>query len=235
MLKRGYCIIHSMSGVLSIEGLTIPGAALTDLGAFRRWVRTLDEDAPRVHFGSGGVFIEMSPQNYGSHLVVVRAFTVALDGLAEELSLGEFYPEGGWLTNESAGLSTEPDGFLVLWRTFDSGEARLQPRAAGDGSIELVGRGDMVLEIVSDNSVKKDTVDLVRDYARAGFPEYWIVDARGEEPSLRILRLSGRRYREVRPDSAGWRSSKTWGCSFRLARHWTRPGHPRYELLIRRP
>mgnify|MGYP001572825819 CR=1 FL=1 len=223
-----------MSGVLSIEGLTIPTEALSDLAAFRRWVGTLDEGAPRVHFGSGGVCIEMS-QNCASHLVVVRGFTLALAGLGKELSLGEYYPDGGWLTNETAGLSTQPDGFLVLWDTFDSGEARFQPRASGDGSVELVGRGDMVLEVVSDNSVKKDTVDLVRDYARAGFPEYWIVDARGEQPSFRILRLAGSRYRDVRPDSAGWRASKVWGCAFRLVKALERPGHPRYDLLVRRP
>ena len=44
----------------------------------------------------------------------------------------------------------------------------------------------MVLEVVSNSSVRQDTQELVEDYFWAGIPEYWLVDARGETPVFEI-------------------------------------------------
>ena len=46
----------------------------------------------------------------------------------------------------------------------------------------------MALEVVSESSVHKDTVQLRELYWRAGIAEYWLVDARPASPRFDILR-----------------------------------------------
>jgi Uma2 family endonuclease len=52
---------------------------------------------------------------------------------------------------------------------------------------------DLVMEVVSggDEDRRRDLVTKRREYARAGIPEYWIVDPPG---GITVLRLSGKRY-----------------------------------------
>jgi len=201
--------------------------------SFRAWVRTLGEQAPRVHFSHGEVWIDMSPQDYFRHLSPVAAINARLTLLADELDLGRYHPDGGWLTNEEVGLSTEPDGFLVLWDTFAGGAARWVEREGDKGPIELLGRGDMVLEVVSDTSAHKDRVELLRDYAAVGFLEYWLVDARHEKLEFQLLQLAGGSYQETPADPEGWLSSAVWGRSFKLEAGSDRLGQPRFRLHVR--
>jgi Uma2 family endonuclease len=55
-------------------------------------------------------------------------------------------------------------------------------------------RADLVVEVVSDDDEdrRRDLQTKRREYARAGIPEYWIVDPR--EACIEVLRLSGKRY-----------------------------------------
>jgi Uma2 family endonuclease len=224
--------VDSLGGTLTIDDLTIP-TEIDQLEVFRAWVSELGEDAPRVHFSRGRVWIQVSPQEYFSHLRLVGAINAGLELLAKELDLGEYWPDGGWLTNKEAGLSTEPDGFLVLWRTTESGAAQFVDRP-GKGPIELVGRGDMVLEVVGDYSVAKDTVQLVADYAAAGFAEYWLVDGRRDPLSFRMLTLrADGTYADVEPDREGLLASPVWGRRFRIETSTNRAGRPSYQLVVR--
>jgi Uma2 family endonuclease len=80
---------------------------------------------------------------------------------------------------------------------------------------ELEGSPDWVLEIVSDTSVKKDLVQLREAYHRAGIPEYWLVDARGDEIRLQILLRRKNGY-VAAVNREGWQRSKVFSRSFRL-------------------
>lgn len=53
---------------------------------------------------------------------------------------------------------------------------------------------DLVLEVVSEDDPKRDTVKKRREYARAGIPEYWIVNPLSE--TIAVLRLEGTKYVE---------------------------------------
>ncbi|MFI5382231.1 MAG: Uma2 family endonuclease [Tepidisphaerales bacterium] len=55
-------------------------------------------------------------------------------------------------------------------------------------------RADLVMEVVSpdDESRKRDLKEKRREYARAGIPEYWIVDP--QKRRITVLRLVGKRY-----------------------------------------
>jgi Uma2 family endonuclease len=53
---------------------------------------------------------------------------------------------------------------------------------------------DLVMEVVSgdDKDCRRDLVTKRREYARAGIPEYWIVDP--QEERIKVLRLAAKRY-----------------------------------------
>jgi Uma2 family endonuclease len=53
---------------------------------------------------------------------------------------------------------------------------------------------DLVLEVVSSDDPKRDLVRKRREYARAGIPEYWIVNPATEQ--IIVLHLEGTAYVE---------------------------------------
>jgi Uma2 family endonuclease len=91
----------------------------------------------------------------------------------------------------------------------------------------------MVLEVVSNSSMRKDTQELVEDYFRAGIQEYWLIDARGETPEFDILRAGPDSYIRTRRQSGGWLKSQVFGRSFRFTQSTDSRGNPRYEVEVR--
>jgi Uma2 family endonuclease len=69
----------------------------------------------------------------------------------------------------------------------------LKQHAARIGE-EFWDRVDLVMEVVGDDADdrRRDLVTKRREYARAGIPEYWIVDPR--EAQITVVRLVGKRY-----------------------------------------
>jgi Uma2 family endonuclease len=110
---------------------------------------------------------------------------------------------------------------VVLRESLETGKVRLNPSTSrkGPGRYSgLEGAANLVVEIVSDSSVSKDTERLPPLYAQAGVPELWLVDARGEEIQFSILTLRRGRYEASEPDADGWTPSLQLDCSFRLTR-----------------
>lgn len=215
---------------LNVFGLEIPWDVHT-LEGFRRWVETLDEHAPLVHFSRGAVHIEM-PQDYETHGPIVEAAAEVLRPLARELDLGKYHTAPSWITEEATGLSTEPDGFLVRWDSLASGRVRINPSR----KTELLGHPDMVLEVVSRSSRKKDLHGLVGDYAAAGVAEYWIAEWQHSGVSLRILLLApDGNYRDQEPDRDLWLASPVWRRSFRFVPFVDRVGLRDVHLEVRSP
>lgn len=213
----------------TVCGIEIPWETQT-LEGFRNWVASLDEGGPRVSFARGRMHVDMSPQSYDTHEPLVRAINVALCALASELDIGRYFLPPSWFTHEATGLSTEPDGYLALWSTLESKDLAINP----ERRTEMVGRPDMVLEVVSDTSHRKDLIEHVMDYALAGVREYWIADARADHLAFRILALDGSgEYADVTPDAEGWLESSLWQRSFRLGQLPERAGLRDFVLEIR--
>ncbi|HJT76435.1 MAG TPA: Uma2 family endonuclease [Gemmataceae bacterium] len=65
---------------------------------------------------------------------------------------------------------------------------------AGRIGEEFWDGADLVMEVVSDDEEdrRRDLQTKRREYARAGIPEYWIIDPR--EGQITVLRLAGKRY-----------------------------------------
>jgi Uma2 family endonuclease len=90
----------------------------------------------------------------------------------------------------------------------------------------------VVLEVVSDSSVRKDTVVLRRAYWEAGVREYWLVDARRGALKFDVLRYTAKGFRAARKKD-GWVESAVFGKSFRLRVGTGSSGYPDYDLDVR--
>jgi Uma2 family endonuclease len=212
------------------DALCVPTDAF-DFSGFRRWISSSDfPERARGTLAEGELFLDMSPESIEAHNKVKTSLTADLQTIVRAENLGEFYGDGALLTHEQAQLSTEPDGMFASWATLESGRLRLLPRADGDpDGIELLGTPDIVIEVVSPSSVRKDNMVLRSAYARAGIPEYWLVDARGAELSFQILWLDTGVYALANASSAT-QKSRVLGRDFVLARERTRLGRWAYRL-----
>lgn len=150
------------------------------------------------------------------------------------LDLGELLADRAFLVNEAADLATEPDITFCSWEALRSGRVKYAERIEGsERFVEVIGSPDLVVEVVSDNSVRKDTRLLPKRYFRAGIPEYWLIDARGEKIDFKLLVRRETAYVEKRPDSKGYRRSQVFDRAFRITRARNPVGGYSYQLLDR--
>lgn len=206
---------------------------VVDLSSFRRWFHSsrFPETKQRIEFIQGDVWVDTAMEQIFSHNQVKSEYTRALVSLVKEDDLGRFFQNGVQIVNEAAGWSCQADGTFVSHHSRDSGRVRIVPSRQG-GFIELLGSPDMVLEVVSRNSVKKDKVILREQYWLAEIEEYWLVDARKEHLEFDILRYSPKGYVPARKVD-GWMKSKVFGKSFRFTYDLDRRGEPEYTLEVR--
>jgi len=87
----------------------------------------------------------------------------------------------------------------------------------------LDGPADLVVEIVSPESLGRDRGQKFYEYEQAGIPEYWLIDPRREEAEFYHLDAQGR-YRLVLPDAEGvYRSRVLSGFWLQVAWLWQPP------------
>lgn len=222
--------------VIFEEDLRIPEDAFTFEG-FQRWVDSEEfPETGRIDYLDGDIEVDMSPEDLFTHGAVKTAIAARLHFLVTEHDLGDVFIDRARLRSRFAGLSVEPDVVVVLGRSLDMGQVRLTPasRKGPHRYSGLEGAADVVVEILSDRSVKKDTRALPPLYASAGVPELWIVDARGEDLRFGVHELRDGQYARIDADAEGWVRSPRLGHAFRLTRQGTRrPGVWRYALEAR--
>jgi Uma2 family endonuclease len=210
----------------------IPTSALT-LAGFREWATS--DDFPqhiRAAFVGGEIFIEMSNEDLETHVAVKAEISRVLMNLNRAGKLGKFYSDGALVSNEDASVSNNPDASFFTVESFRSGRVRLVPKEGEEGRYkEIEGAPDWVLEVISDSSVQKDTARLREAYHQAGIPEYWLVDARGEEIHFHILNHRRNGYAAA-PIRDGWQRSRVFGRSFRLDRQHDAFGLWEYTLHV---
>jgi len=210
----------------------LPRGARTHAG-FRRWITspTFPEQVSTT-FVDAEIWLSMSPESLETHNKVLVEFTSALARHVKDRDLGEVYAERALFSNVPARVSTEPDFLFVSWRASETGRVTLSRRKQRrEEFIEIVGTPDMVLEVLSDSSLSKDRVRLKAAYESARIPEYWMVDARGDEISFEILTLDGDTYRPSGPRDRA-QTSGVLGARFQLRRARNRVGRFSYTLMI---
>ncbi len=174
----------------------------------------------------------MSPESLFSHNQPKTEIASVLYGLAKRLDIGTVFGDRARVVVESVGLSCEPDLTYVSNESFDLKRVALTPKDDWPrDAVEIVGPPDLVVEIVSDSSVRKDTEDLYRLYFEAGIKEYWLIDARGSNVSFRLLTRGQTAWNDAEADSGGFLFSTVLGRSYRLDRQTGRRGESRYDLV----
>ncbi|MFL6195806.1 MAG: Uma2 family endonuclease [Thermoanaerobaculia bacterium] len=222
--------------ILSEENLRIPEDASTYDG-FLRWTESDGfPETGRIDYLAGEIDAQMSPEDLYTHGAVKTAIASKLSLLVVEEELGDVFIDRTQVRSRFAQLSAEPDLVVVLLDSLDQERVRPVPsrRKSPDRFVALEGAVDVVVEIISDGSVRKDTQRLPELYARAGVRELWIVDARDEGLRFRILELRDGAYAEVEVKPEGWVPSARLGWDFRLRSRRAGPFRWRYTLDAQR-
>jgi Uma2 family endonuclease len=213
--------------------IVVPDEARTHAG-FRAWVKSdACPERARVTFFNGEILIDMSKEEIETHVKLKGEVGRMVATIGRDFDLGEYYPDGTFLSNEEAGLSNNPDGLFVLWETLEAKRVVLLPREGVQGQyLELVGIPDLVVEVLSKGSVSKDKRLLREAYHRAGIAEYWLIDGRGATIDFQLLRWRQAGYVAV-PERDGWLRSRILRHDVRLERVRHRLGLWRYTLHAR--
>ncbi len=206
------------TSIIFEEQIEVP-LTMRSLDDFRQWA--LSDEFPetgRIDFIAGKIEVDMAPEEFFCHGGVKTEFARVLSHRVKRQRLGYLQIDRTRISCPQADLSVEPDIVFISYETLESGLARLVPKAGhhADRYIEVEGMADLVVEIVSDSSVKKDTRRLPAAYFQAGVREFWLVDARGEKPIFIIHQPGPKGFEPVSVDVDGFQPSAVFGCRYRL-------------------
>ena len=225
---------------ISARGITIDGrlhvpAEVRSLQKFREWIQA--EDFPekvQVSFIGGEIEVQMSPENLETHGKLKVELIISLGLLVRDRQIGDLYSDRTLLVCEEADLATEPDLVFCSWEGQRAERVRASEWVTGSGNyVEIVGAPDLVVEVVSSSSVRKDTQSLRAKYFKAGIPEYWLIDARGFGIDFQLLVRGSAHYESMPVDTNGYRFSPTFQASFLLTRRRNPLGAFAYTLAQR--
>jgi len=203
------------------------------LGDFRHWATSGDfPECGRIDYIAGRIDVDMSPEDLHTHGKPKTEVVGVLWQRVKDAGLGELYTDRARVCCPEADLSVEPDVVFVSESSLDGGRVRLVPKTGkgADRYVELEGPPDLIVEIVSDASVRKDTERLPAAYYRAGVSEFWLMDARGEDLLFRIHRRGATEYEPLAPDAEGFQYSTVLDRRYRLQRSRNPKGRIVFDL-----
>lgn len=221
------------TSILLEEQLEIP-LDLRSLADFRRWA--LSETFPersRIDYLAGRIEVDMSPEDFFCHGTLKTEMVRVLSQRIKRQGLGYLVVDQTRVSSVEADFSVEPDVVFLSHEALAQGRVRLVPKAGGEPGryVEVEGAPDLIVEIVSDRSVQKDTRRLPTAYFQAGVQEFWLADARKPEVLLAIHTRGTDGFRTVEQDAEGYQASAVFGCRFRLEASCDAHGHRSFDLL----
>jgi Uma2 family endonuclease len=220
--------------VLLDQEIEIP--TIRDLAEFRRWA--LSDEFPergRIDFIDGRIEVDMSPEDFFTHGTLKTEIAAEIKDRVEELDLGHTLVAETRISSVPGNVSAEPDVVVISHAAFDAGRASLVPKASGEADrfVEVEGAPDLIVEIVSDSSVKKDTLRLPQAYFLAGVREFWLVDARDEDLVFQIHRRGAGKFVAAPNDADGYQRSDVLDAFYQLERGRHARGHWIYRLRMK--
>ncbi|MCE9531465.1 MAG: Uma2 family endonuclease [Planctomycetes bacterium] len=210
---------------------TLPDS-VKDLRSYLDWMHS-DESPEIGHYWwlQGQVWVDYDMEEIFSHALLKTEFAIVLGSLVKAAKTGLLFTDGVLISNPEADISGEPDGLFVSHESVQNGSVQFVAESP-DRFTVLQGSPDMVLEIVSRSSVRKDKVVLRQAYWAAGVKEYWLVDARRGLLQFDILRRTSKAFQAVRKQD-GWMKSSVFCRQFRLVQTVTSSNLPEYSLEVR--
>ena len=180
--------------------------------SYEEYLAWADEDV-HAEWVDGEVIVQVSPKEPHQRVV---AFLMSLISLFIELfQLGRLLHAPFEMRAIPGGPAREPDLIFIAHEHLD----RLSQE-------RLSGPADLIVEVISDDSVARDRADKFYEYQAAGVREYWILDSRPgrERADFYVLDEKGR-YRPVPPASDG-RYHSTVLSDFWLHVDWVTSAEP---------
>jgi len=217
------------------EQIEIP-LGIRSLADFRRWATSDDfPERGRIDYVAGSIEVEMSPEDFFCHGTLKGEIYARLHDRVKRFGLGHVVTDRTRVSCPDADLSVEPDIVFLSHQTLQSGRARLVPKsgAAPGRYVEVEGPPDLVVEIVSDASVTKDTRRLPQAYFEAGIRELWLADARSGELLFQIHHREAAAFEPVPPDEEGFQSSEVFASLFRLDGTRNQEGYWEFDLQVK--
>jgi Uma2 family endonuclease len=169
-------------------GVSAPGQPLRM--SYEEYLAWTDEDV-HSEWVNGEVIVQMPAKEPHQRVV---AFLIQLMGLFIQLyKLGRLLPAPFEMRAVPDGSAREPDLLFVAREHLDRLSAE-----------RLSGPADLVVEVISDDSVARDRADKFYEYQAAGVREYWILDSRPARERADFYVLDGKgRYQPVPIDADG--------------------------------
>lgn len=132
--------------------------------SYEEFLAWADEDV-HAEWVNGEVIIHVPPKDI--HQNLVRFLAVLLDLYVQFFRLGQLRFAPFEMKLAPDGPSRQPD---ILFVAKEHLERLTEDR--------LIGPADLVVEVVSADSVRRDLVEKFGEYERYGVREYWLVDSR---------------------------------------------------------
>lgn len=185
--------------------------------SYEEYLEWVDEDV-HAEWVAGEVIVHLPPKEWHQNLLTFLA--ALLRAYVESLGLGRLLVAPFEMKLGPGGPAREPDILFVARDNLD----RLGPD-------RLDGPADLVVEVVSDDSVGRDRAEKFYEYQEAGVREYWVIDPRPgkERADFWVLGEDGR-YRPEPLEGGVYRSSVLPG--FWLRASWLRPDSLPDPLLV---
>lgn len=133
----------------------------------------------RAEWVDGEVIVFMPPLNLHQNMVEFLHFL--LGTFVRLFRLGKLRLAPFELKIKLDGNSREPD---LMFLTNDHLDRLTRERVAGPP--------DLIIEVISDDSVHRDRVDKYDEYEAGGVPEYWVIDSRAARRRADFYQLDRR-------------------------------------------
>ncbi|HLJ81395.1 MAG TPA: Uma2 family endonuclease [Ktedonobacterales bacterium] len=182
-------------------------AALSDpdecrpMMTYEEFLDWLDEDT--LAEWVDGKVIMASPAST-RHQRIATFLLRVLSSFVELHDLGEVFAPPFQMKLERTRSGREPDVLYVASAHMDRVKATY-----------LDGPADIVVEVISPESIGRDRGDKFYEYQKAGIPEYWLIDPETERAEFYQLNTKGA-YQLIEPDAEGIYHSRI------LPRFWLR-------------
>jgi Uma2 family endonuclease len=131
---------------------------------YEEFLAWADEDV-HAEWVNGEVIVQMPPKVL--HQEVVDFLHLLIGQFVRLFRLGEVFTAPTEMRARTEGPAREPDLLFVAREHLD--------RLTED---RLVGPADLIIEVISDDSIARDRADKFYEYQEAGVREYWIIDPR---------------------------------------------------------
>lgn len=208
------------------------------LAQFRRWAYSSRFPTEgRIDYVNGSIEVDMSPEDLFTHGTPKVELLRALANRMLEDDRGMVLGDRMRVAAPEAELSVEPDVVFVSHASLEDGRVTIRPGRKGtrDSGVELIGAVDLVVEILSPGSIKKDTQLLPKAYYAAGVTEYWIVDALQDELRFQVYGRGSRGFIARRSEAEGWQKSTVFDTRVKFTRTRTTRGYQSYRFWFESP